>query len=385
MNVLFITWDNPKSNYLETLFFPIFKNLKTKHNIGFHVIQFGDKNKIETDRIATLSKDLGINYLKVSHFFHSKFSIFSLFKGYFIIRKFIVYHKIDTVISRSTMPSLIIIWLLNWLNKNKIKIVFDADGFPLEERVDFKLAKINSFRYQYLKSVEKKMIHSSERVLVRTSRAISIHSSSNKEFSKKFYKVVNGVNVNVFKFDPIQRIQVRKELGILENDLLYVFSGSLGPQYGWEEMLEVIRISQIHRHSKLLILTRYDFDQFQFPPSIPVIFRNPDFSEIPAYLSAADIAFNFRKGEESIKGVMPIKLGEYLSCGLPIITNSGIGDIDEILSNYDFCYFSNTSDSKKLLEWINSLPYFDRNQIRKVAVDNFSLTKATESYLKALL
>jgi glycosyltransferase involved in cell wall biosynthesis len=52
-------------------------------------------------------------------------------------------------------------------------------------------------------------------------------------------------------------------------------------------------------------------------------------SEIPRYLSAADLAVSFIKPCYSKLASSPTKNAEYLACGLPMITNSGVGDTAE--------------------------------------------------------
>lgn len=53
MNILFVTWDGPQVSYLEGLFLPIFKALKSA-GIHVHVLQFtwAEQAKIEHSRIA---------------------------------------------------------------------------------------------------------------------------------------------------------------------------------------------------------------------------------------------------------------------------------------------------------------------------------------------
>jgi glycosyltransferase involved in cell wall biosynthesis len=53
--------------------------------------------------------------------------------------------------------------------------------------------------------------------------------------------------------------------------------------------------------------------------------------EIPAYLSAADVAISFIKACYSKQASSPTKIAEYLACGLPIISNSGVGDLDALI------------------------------------------------------
>jgi glycosyltransferase involved in cell wall biosynthesis len=47
-------------------------------------------------------------------------------------------------------------------------------------------------------------------------------------------------------------------------------------------------------------------------------------------LSAADVGIAFYRPGISRLGTSPVKVSEYLACGLPVIINSGIGDCDRL-------------------------------------------------------
>ena len=55
-------------------------------------------------------------------------------------------------------------------------------------------------------------------------------------------------------------------------------------------------------------------------------------SDVPSYLSASDAGVAFYKPALSRLATSPIKLTEYLACGLPVIINSGIGDSDALVT-----------------------------------------------------
>jgi glycosyltransferase involved in cell wall biosynthesis len=55
-------------------------------------------------------------------------------------------------------------------------------------------------------------------------------------------------------------------------------------------------------------------------------------TEIPDYLQAADVAISFIKPSFSKQASSPTKIAEYLGCGLPVICNKGVGDLDELIS-----------------------------------------------------
>jgi glycosyltransferase involved in cell wall biosynthesis len=67
--------------------------------------------------------------------------------------------------------------------------------------------------------------------------------------------------------------------------------------------------------------------------------------EIPGYLSAADIGFVAVRQRPSKKYCSPIKTGEYLSCGLPVIVPLGISDDVATMTELGVCIPMTTPDS----------------------------------------
>jgi hypothetical protein len=54
--------------------------------------------------------------------------------------------------------------------------------------------------------------------------------------------------------------------------------------------------------------------------------------EMPAFLSAADAGLSFRVTAPSQRAASPIKNGEYLACGLPVVTTPGAGDSSDMIA-----------------------------------------------------
>jgi glycosyltransferase involved in cell wall biosynthesis len=54
--------------------------------------------------------------------------------------------------------------------------------------------------------------------------------------------------------------------------------------------------------------------------------------DVPMYLSAADVGIAFYKPALSRLATSPVKLAEYLACGLPVVINAGVGDSDTLIS-----------------------------------------------------
>jgi glycosyltransferase involved in cell wall biosynthesis len=90
---------------------------------------------------------------------------------------------------------------------------------------------------------------------------------------------------------------------------------------------------------------------------------NPDFftiitldhAMVPKFLSAADVGLAFYKPGHSRKGCCPTKLGEYLSCGVPIIINSNIGDSDAIVKGENVGVIFNQFNEQEYSKIIHEL------------------------------
>lgn len=379
--VLFITWDSDSSNYLENLFLPIFRGLKEKHGVEIHVMQFSWAGPEEVQRLSHLAASMGIAYVqypvyKKPHAFLGV--LWTVYRGLYHIRNYVQEHDIQTVMPRSTMPAMMVNRLLDFLKKNKVEVIFDADGLPLQERLDYTGLKTSSQQYKILKKEETKLLKRADKVLVRTQKAKDIHLDLiGQAHAHKFHVVGNGRDADFFKPNPSARKEIRSGLGLWEDELLFVYSGSLGPQYVFGEMLGLFRQYVLkYGKAKFLVLSRSAEEVASMIPGdleglvIPLMV---DFQEIPKYLSAADVAFNFRLPAPSLAGIAPIKLGEYLMMGIPTISSRGIGDTEEMLVGRDFCCLVDLKDPEfpaKAIDWIREvLPGLDREAIRAFGVE----------------
>ena len=272
------------------------------------------------------------------------------------------------------------------------KLIFDADGLPIEERIDFAGLKKESFQYKLMKSAETKMLKSADAVITRSQKAIDIHTAHiGESFRSKFSVVFNGRDKNVFAYQPTIREKVRQDLG-LKDEFLFVYAGSLGPQYCLNEMLEIFQTYATKHLTKFLILTgNTAFAEQNIPSELKehVILKSVPSAKVSFYLNGGDVAFGLRKPTFSMQGVAPIKLGEYLLCGLPVIASKGIGDTEKILENFEECYLYDHSigllpQIDQIKNFVEKAIFANRNKIAQKAQHYFSLEAAAESYLKAI-
>jgi len=390
-NILYITWEGPQTNYMEGLFLPIFNQIQKTTDYQFHVIHFTWSTSKNVIRIKQKAENLNIFYthqtvLRTPNVIIG--SLFSIRKGIQFLKRYIAINNIDIVIPRSTMPAI----MVNRIKNRRFKLIFDADGLPLEERVDFSGLSPNSLQYKFLRKEESKMLLNADSVFTRTKTAIKIHLSTiGGKNLEKFSVVTNGRDINFFKPNSDFRTQVRNEINASDDTKVFVYSGSLGPQYGWDEMMLLFEETlKRNNNSKFLLLSgnlEYALKRIPSHCKEHFILKNVPFEDVPKYLSAADVAFALREPKYSMTGVAPIKIGEYLLMGIPIIASKGIGDSAKILKKNTNCFLYNHHSIRsveKALIFIQNLNSNNQDKIRAFGVDFFSIEKSALTYVKSL-
>jgi glycosyltransferase involved in cell wall biosynthesis len=97
-------------------------------------------------------------------------------------------------------------------------------------------------------------------------------------------------------------------------------------------------------------------------------------AEVSGYLSASDVGIAFYKPTFSRLATSPVKVSEYLACGLPVIVNAGVGDSDTFVAAQkvggvvkDF----EEGDYEKTLMTIENLLAGDVRERARTVAENF--------------
>jgi glycosyltransferase involved in cell wall biosynthesis len=392
MRILFVAWDNPSVNYLEGLFVPIFARLGEQHGHEFHVMQFSWATAERIRFLEAFCRERGVRYTHVPVTLRPVATIgkyLTLFRGARVLSDYIRQQRIDVLMPRSFMPARMALSIAG--RHPGVQLIYDADGLPIEERVDFAGLKPGSFRHRQLKKVEGAMIRRASRILTRTRRAIDFLVSQYQVTPQKFFVVKNGRDESFFvNRHRAHGVALREQLSIPASAFVLIYCGSLGPQYGVEEMFTIYQqLRAANEHIYFVLLTNNPgFVQDRAAGDARVVVRQVPFAQIPDYLSIADLAFAIRKPTSSMRGVAPIKLGEYLLMNLPVIASAAIGDTTEMLSGQDFVFLlqeHNAAQIAEAVQWARELPEqnFERRP-RSFGERYFSLRESVTSYQTAL-
>jgi len=232
-----------------------------------------------------------------------------------------------------------------------------------------------------------------EEYVVKESDLVFCVSRKFRKYLEEIYRVSPDkiavipclVDSKLFFFSPEVRARRRADLGI-EKRIVFVYSGST---VKWQ-LPEVTvaffkKIKEIVPEAFLLFLTnnlsraRRYFNGMDEEDYLLVSVPN---REVPGYLNAADIGILLRERNLVNRVAAPIKFGEYLCCGLPVIITNGIGDTEEIIEKYGIGKLLNPNDLEiekyELIQLINNV---EREKIAKIGKELFSV----ESYKSKII
>ena len=110
-------------------------------------------------------------------------------------------------------------------------------------------------------------------------------------------------------------------------------------------------------------------------------------AEVPKALAACDLALALREPKFSTQGVLPIKLGEYLLAGLPILGTPHVGNASELEETGVF-HSAELDGLEKSIDWVinNYLPQQTewKRRSHEAGLLYFSLEETIERYECAL-
>ena len=276
----------------------------------------------------------------------------------------------------------------------KIKFIFDMRGLLAEEYVGGGLWKENQTIFKIVKWIERLLLHSADAIVVLTKKHYDLNM--NLPYLKKrntpMEVIPCCVDLNRFSDNNCAAKETLKDNN-WQGKFIFMYPGKIGTFYLIDKMLDFFNFALTIIPDSLFVLLTQDNEKPLLNSAkaknidlqkIKIV--KPDFEEIPGYLSLASCGLFFINPYKKI-GSSPIKLGEFLACGVPVIINPGIGDTEELVRDKRVGVlvdnFTNQDYDKALIELLRlkqeqALSY----RCRQVAKDYLSLELATERYWK---
>lgn len=303
--------------------------------------------------------------------------------------------KIDVFHARGTIAA-----IMGAIAKtfSSAKLIFDIRSFVPEEYTDSGIWKENGLIFKSVKRFENWTFKKTDGFVVVTEKAreILFPESADTGFDKLGRPIeVIPCSIDQKRFAAAELLNsedVRREMNLSGRRVL-VYIGSLDGWYLTDEMMSFF--AQAHRQNPAtftMILTQGNADMVkQKLTSLGV--AEQDFlvkkvlpSEVPKYLKAGNAAISFIKTCYSKQSSAPVKIPEYLVSGLPVISNSGIGDVDALIEGEKVGIILKGFTEKDFAEALTGIDNFlqDKNlseHCRSVAHRKFDVeTVAGKSY-----
>lgn len=290
-------------------------------------------------------------------------TVFDIVNGARFVAKLMRSERFDILHARSHVP-MVMAALARKMSGHKPKLLFDIRGFFPEEYVDAGIWPENGSIYRGVKRVERWLMSEADGFVVLTEKARGILFSKDEgettpasqnlghpsferrgaqespQFAVRSPHLVEVIPccVDLKRFETANeasRREVRERLGIGER-FVGVYVGSFGGWYLTEETADFFAALKKRKPDAFaLVLTQSKPEMIEpllkargYGEGDYFIQKVPS-AEIPAYLSAADLAVSFIKPCYSKLASSPTKNAEYLACGLPIVVNDKVGDTTE--------------------------------------------------------
>jgi len=268
-------------------------------------------------------------------------TFYDVMNGARMIAKLLRSEEYDLLHCRIHIPMLMAA-LARKFSGHKPKLLFDIRGFFPEEYTDAGVWPKNGWLFRTVKRVEKWLLKEADGFVVLTEKARDILFPQNAGVDKDGRPVeVIPCCVDTQRFEAANedvRKQVREKLAVTDRFVI-AYVGSFGGWYLSEELFDLFAVArQVEPNTFITVLTQREPEKVSERLKM-IGFSAADFLvqsaapfEMPTYLSAADAGVSFIKPCYSKQASSPTKNAEYLASGLPIITNTGIGDVDTQIS-----------------------------------------------------
>jgi glycosyltransferase involved in cell wall biosynthesis len=309
-----------------------------------HLLTF-ERERLSGERQASIREELreqGIHWHCLRY--HQRPSLpatlFDVMVGAWTAARLCRKFQVRLVHARSHVPGAMALWLKRWIG---VPFIFDLRGLMAEEYADAGRWSPQDLKFQLTKRMERVLLREADAVVVLTQRIKADLMAPGAGLDQRAHEaqvIPCCVDMTHFVVTEAQREAYRASRGWGDRKVL-MYVGKVGSWYRPDQMARFFRsLQEVAPGAYFQVLTQDNPAPLAAclaaegvdPADFDIRFGAPQ--DLPLLLSAADAALSFRAGELSKRAASPTKVGECLAAGLPIVTISGIGDCDELLSRH---------------------------------------------------
>ena len=253
-------------------------------------------------------------------------------RGTMLVARLIHAHGATIVHARSYVPGAIALLTARLARR---RFVFDMRGFLPDEYVDAHYWTTSDIRYRSLRAAERWLLRGADEIIVLTeaaARRLRTEARYTGLIREKPVTVIPCA-VDLDRFRPLASRASTPTL---------IYTGSLGSFYELGPMLGVYRAARdVLPSLRFVIVNRGEQELVRSMiasaglAGADIELRAADFDEMPAIVGAAHVGIALVRQSPSKSGSSAVKVAEYLACGLPIVVNAGLGDVDVQVREHD--------------------------------------------------
>ena len=233
-------------------------------------------------------------------------------------------HRLQLVHARSYVPSVIALRLQRRLG---VKYLFDMRGFWADERVDGGIWKANGPLYRIAKSFERRFLARADAIVSLTHAAAAALRS--RPGVKSPIRVIPTC-ADLSRFRPLDQGA--------GHGFVLGYVGTVGTWYMFSEALEAFKLLLERRpDARMLIVNRGEHAiarkaaEAAGVPIDRIEIVSAAHHEVPACINRMSVGVFMARPAYSHVARAPTRLAEFLGCGIPCLSNDGIGDVATIL------------------------------------------------------
>lgn len=397
--VLYITYDGLLDPLGGSQILPYIYNI-CKHTKPIHILSYEKPNRFKNGE-----KNLFIELKRNGIIWHPLY--FSNSSGKFgILRKiwdFISMHifsfylvlrfNICLIHARSHVPGWVALSIKRVLGT---PFIFDCRGLWVDERVDKGSWNLENYfhiiQYNYFKAKERALFQSATHIVVLTKRIIPELISMGVNDTDKITVIPCCADFNHFKHPTsVQKINKRKQLGIPEDSLVLGYLGSVGKMYKIDWYLKLFEVAASSRENVIALVVTHDVFEINekisslLPNNLKnrVLIVTANRRQVPEMLISMDLLISFYLPSFARIAQSPTKNAEALAVGIPIISNIGVGDVEEILISLNAGISINPDIDfiiEKTVKSLDQIKALGGSSLRKRAESYYSLNLANMAY-----
>jgi glycosyltransferase involved in cell wall biosynthesis len=367
MKTLFISYDGLLDPIGSSQILPYIKAISGE-NQSIHIISFEKKERFmlsgNTLLLELLESNIGWTPLIFSSKYGAFGKLYDLLKMYVVSMWLSLRLAVQTVHARGHVAAQICLLLKSVFSLN---FIFDCRGLWVDERVNkggWNLAKpFDNLQYKFFKWIEKKIFIRSDIIIVLTEAVID-----------EILKLVNIPRQNItvipccadyelfFPCDESSRVKLRSMLNI-GDAIVLGYLGSIGPMYKFESYVRMVQLANSTNKKALGLIVTHDVAVAQ--RKLNLIIRHEEMKffrivtasrkEVPSYINCFDVMVNFLTYSYARIATSPTRNAESYACGVPVICNSGIGDVDLHTEMLDAGLILHDFNDSTLLDAVNQL------------------------------